>query len=66
MIVRDPNHKIGKEIVSIAIMNNAGIKLEQPDGIRNNKKYTRKFNYSLHRWPFYQLQNFVEYKTKLC
>ena len=47
-------------------MNNAGIKLEQPDGIRNNKKYTRKFNYSLHRWPFYQLQNFMEYKAKLC
>ena len=65
-IVRDLNHKIAKKIVNIAIMNNAGIKLEQLDGIRNNKKHTRKFNYSLHSWSFYQLQNFIEYKAKLC
>ncbi len=64
-IIRDLNHKIAKEIVNIAIINNAGIKLEQLDGIRNNKKHTRKFNYSLHSWSFHQLQNFVEYKAKL-
>ena len=64
-IIRDLNHKIAKEIVNIAIVNNAGIKLEQLDGIRNNKKHTRKFNYSLHSWSFYQLQNFMEYKAKL-
>ncbi len=65
-IIRDLNHKIAKEIVNIAIVNNAGIKLEQLDGIRNNKKHTRKFNYSLYSWSFYQLQNFMEYKAKLC
>ena len=37
-IIRDLNHKIAKEIVNIAIINNAGIKLEQLDGIRGNKK----------------------------
>jgi putative transposase len=65
-IVRDLNHKIAKEIVNIAIVNNAGIKLEQLDGIRNNRRHSRKFNYSLHSWSFYQLQNFIEYKAKLC
>ncbi len=65
-IIRDLNHKIAKEIVNIAIVNNAGIKLEQLDGIRNNRKHARKFNYSLHSWSFYQLQNFMEYKAKLC
>ena len=65
-IVKDLNHKIAKEIVNIAIVNNAGIKLEQLGGIRNNKRHSRKFNYSLHSWSFYQLQNFIEYKAKLC
>ena len=65
-IVKDLNHKIAKEIVNIAIVNNAGIKLEQLSGIRNNRKHSRKFNYSLHSWSFYQLQNFIEYKAKLC
>ena len=59
-------HKIAKEIVNIAIVNNAGIKLEELKGIRGNRKHGRKFNYSLHSWSFYQLQNFIEYKAKLC
>lgn len=65
-IVRDFNHKIAKEIINIAIINNAGIKLEQLDGIRNNHKHRRNFNYSLHSWSFNQLQLFIEYKAKLC
>jgi len=65
-IVRDLNHKIAKEIVEIAKRNEAGIKLEQLEGIRNNRKHTRKFNYSLHSWSFNQLQLFIEYKAKLC
>ena len=65
-IVRDFNHKIAKAIVNIAIVNNSGIKLEQLDGIRNNRKHTRKFNYSPHSWSFCQLQNLIEYKAKLC
>jgi len=37
-IVKDLNHKVAKKIVEIAKEANAGIKLERPDGIRNNKK----------------------------
>ena len=64
-IVRDLNHKISKKIVEIAKENNSGIKLEDLTGIRNNKKHTRSFNYSLNSWSFYQLQMFIEYKAKL-
>ena len=64
-IVKDLNHKIAKEIVEVAKSNNAGIKLEQLKGIRNNRKHSRKFNHSLHSWSFYQLQTFIQYKAEL-
>ena len=64
-IVRDLNHKISKKIVETAIEANTGIKLELLKGIRNNKKHSKSFNYSLNSWSFYQLQKFIEYKAKL-
>jgi len=64
-IMRDLNHKVSRKIVEIAKKNNAGIKLEELDGIRNNKKHTKPFNYGLNSWSFYQLQKFIEYKAKL-
>ena len=64
-IVRDQNHKIAKKIIDIAVQNACGIKMEQLDGIRNNRKQARSFRYSLHSWSFYQLQQFIEYKAKL-
>lgn len=64
-IVRDLNHNISKKIVETAIKNNSGIKLEALKGIRNNKKHSKSFNYSLNSWSFYQLQKFIEYKAKL-
>lgn len=64
-IVRDLNHKISKKIVETAIENNSGIKLEALKGIRNNKKHSKSFNYSLNSWSFYQLQKFIEYKANL-
>jgi putative transposase len=64
-IIRDLNHKVSRKIVEIAKKDNAGIKLEELDGIRNNKKRTKYFNYGLNSWSFYQLEKFIEYKAKL-
>ncbi len=64
-IVRDLNHKMSRKIVEIAKGADAGIKLEDLEGIRKNKKHTKSFNYSLNSWSFYQLRQFVAYKAKL-
>ena len=64
-IIRDLNHKISREIVGVAKEQNAGIKLEALEGIRKNRRHSRKFNYSLHSWSFYQLQTFIQYKAEL-
>lgn len=63
-IIRDLNHKISKKIVFTAKKNNCSIKLENLKGIRNNKKQTRSFKYSLSSWSYFQLRNFIEYKSK--
>ena len=64
-IVRDLNHKVSRELVSMAKEQNAALVFEDLAGIRNTKKQHRSFRYSLHSWSFYQLQQFVEYKAKL-
>jgi len=64
-IIRDLNHKVSRKIVEIAKKDNAGIKLEDLSGIRNNKKHTKSFSYGLNSWSFHQLQKFIEYKAKL-
>jgi len=46
-IIMDLNHKVSRKIVKIAKEQNAGIKLEKLDGIRNNKKHSKSFNYGL-------------------
>jgi transposase, IS605 OrfB family, central region len=56
-IIRDLNHKVSRKIVEIAKKDNAGIKLEELGGIRNNKKHTKSFSYGLHSWSFHQLEN---------
>ena len=64
-IVKDLNNKISHKIVETAIESNSGIKLEELTGIRNNTKHSKSFNYSLNSWSFYQLQQMIEYKSKL-
>jgi putative transposase len=59
------NHKISKELVVMAVRQNAALVFEKLTGIRNTKKQNRSFKYSLHSWSFYKLQEFVEYKAKL-
>src|ERR1035437_2536685 len=64
-IVRDLNHKISRKIVNYAKENNVGIKLENLQGIRNNRKNSKSFRYTLNSWSYFQLQIFTEYKSKL-
>ncbi len=64
-IVRDTNHKISRKLVNLAQQAHCGLKMEQLTGIRQTAKSTRSFRYSLHSWSFYQLQQMIEYKTKL-
>jgi len=64
-IIRDLNHKISKKIVGIATSLGVGIKLERLKGIRKNWKQAKSFRYSLNSWSFYQLSQFIEYKSKL-
>ncbi len=61
---RDINHKISRKLVNIAKEKGYGIKLEKLEGIRK-KKQGKKFNGIKSNWSFYQLQQFVEYKSKL-
>lgn len=62
--VRDINHKISRKIVNIAKEKGYGIKLEKLEGIRK-KKQGKKLNGIKSNWSYYQLQQFVEYKSKL-
>ena len=54
------NHNISKKIVDSCEAGDTII-MEKLKGIRRNKG--RKFNFWLHGWSFYQLQNFIEYKS---
>lgn len=61
----DVNHKLSRQIVDIAKLNNSAIAIENLTGIRERIKASRKVNRMLHSWPFGQLINFLKYKTNL-
>lgn len=63
--VKDINHKISKQIVEFAKDNKCGIKLEQLTGIRNSKKNSKSFRYTLNSWSYYQLGVMIAYKALL-
>jgi putative transposase len=63
--IRDINHKMSRKIVDHAFQNSMCIVLENLKGIRKNKKHTRSFNGSLNSWSYYELEQFVVYKSKL-
>jgi len=61
------DHCISKQIINFAIQNNVSIiKMEKLSGIRQKTSKSRKNNKYIHTWPFFRLQQFVEYKAKRC
>lgn len=68
--VTDVNHKVGRTVVDFALSHGATcIRMEDLAGVRWTKRQNRKQRWdhgrSLHYWPFYQLQQFIEYKATL-
>lgn len=68
--VTDINHKVSRAVIEFAKLHGmTKIRLEDLTGVRWTKKQSRKqrkdHGRSLHCWPFYQLQKFIEYKAIL-
>lgn len=58
------NHKISKEIVSVAQRTGRGIAVEELDGIRERARLRRDQRATLSSWPFHQLGRQLAYKAK--
>ncbi len=66
-IMKDIDHKISHDIVKTAVEHNVKvIKLERLSNIRSATSKSRKNNHSLHKWSFYRLAQFIEYKANLA
>ena len=64
-IILDLCHKMSSKVVDWAIEHRCGIKLEDLKGIRERVVTAQSFRYSLHSWPFHQVQRLIAYKAKL-
>ncbi|WP_405654539.1 zinc ribbon domain-containing protein [Streptomyces sp. NBC_00019] len=58
------NHKISKEIVSVAQRTGRGVAAEQLDGIRDRVRLRRDQRDTLSSWPFHQLGQHLSYKAR--
>ncbi len=58
------NHKISKEIVSVAQRTGRGVAVEQLDGIRDRVRLRRDQRDTLSSWPFHQLGQHLSYKAR--
>ena len=63
---RDVNHCISKEIVTKAKDTHNMIVLENLKGIRNGITVSRAQRSRHHSWGFYQLRQFIEYKSAIA
>jgi len=65
-VKKDAEHKISRSLVNAAYESKASLVLEDLKGIRRQKTWLSKAsNDVLHSWPFYSLQQKIEYKAKL-
>jgi putative transposase len=65
--VKKTNHIISKAIVKEAVEKDAKvIVLEKLTNIRKRIKGKKRIRSRLHRWSWYELQQFVEYKAQAC
>jgi putative transposase len=62
---RDVNHCISKHLVAKAKDTGRGIALENLKGIRDRKPASKAQRRRLNSWGFYQLRQFIEYKSRL-
>ena len=63
--VTQVNHQVANVIIAEAIKNNIGIiALEKLTNIRKRIKAGKRVRARLHRWTWYQLQTFIEYKAE--
>lgn len=63
--VKETNHIVSKSIVREAVQNGAKvIVLEDLNNIRKRIKGNKRMRSRLHRWSWYELQQFVEYKAQ--
>lgn len=63
--VKHINHEISKAIVAEAVKTSAGvIVLENLKNIRKRIKGSKRIKFRLHRWAWYQLQSFIQYKAE--
>jgi IS605 OrfB family transposase len=58
------NHRISKEIVSVAQRTGRGIAVEDLDGIRERVRPRRDQRGTLSSWPFHQLGHHLAYKAR--
>jgi len=62
--MRAINHRISKQLVEKAQTTQRQIALEDLTGIRERTKVRRQHRYGHHSWSFYQLRQFLAYKTE--
>jgi IS605 OrfB family transposase len=60
------NHCISKQLVATAKDTNRGIALEDLSGIRDRIRLHKRQRARIHGWSFFQLRQFIEYKSQLA
>lgn len=63
-ILNNYDHKISKDIVNYAVLNNIGI-IKMENLTKINSHFNVYHNPNIYLWSYRRLQNFIEYKAKL-